>query len=43
LFNLNQALDTPEAECFSGLTFMVLESDVVGQADKVKLERCIRL
>ncbi len=30
LFDLNQALETPEAECFEGLVMLVLESDEVG-------------
>ena len=43
LFELNQAIETPEAECFQGLTMLVLESDEIGEEEIIKIERTIRL
>ena len=43
LFELNQAIETPEAECFKGLTMIVLESDEIGEEEIIKIERTIRL
>jgi hypothetical protein len=43
LFDLNQALETPEAECFEGLVMLVLESDEIGEEEIFKIERTIRL
>ena len=43
LFELNQAIETPEAECFLGLTIIVLESDEIGEGEIIKIERTIRL
>jgi hypothetical protein len=43
LFTLNVLFSTPDAECFDGLTIMVLESDKIDQDEKRSLERSIRL
>ena len=41
LFDLNQALETPEAECFEGLFMLVLESDEIDEEEIFKIERTI--